>query len=179
MWWRRAGRELATFVGGILLAPVLVIVAAAIIGTTFLGLAGWTTSWDEDPATMRETKDRLALVETSFDALRVEGHRGTVERLGCRTSSGDLFQPSFDLRWRTDPDIAKTEANRVRSELVAAGWRELPTGVGFPHVDLERDFGGWTARAYLGWTDPEQPRIGPEPGIVLEVRIVSARPCTA
>lgn len=135
------------------------------------------------PPEMHADDVELARTQHRLDVLQLELARDLrsagepepkVERTGCTTDSGDVFQPRLNATWTVPEGQAASGVRHVADVLEAGGWTTSPSDDG--EVELVREHAGWRAHGYAYGDDGDLGAT--EPYVAIEITIVGAEPCS-
>lgn len=146
---------------------LVVLVALVMVQRLFFGVR-------TDDARMRVTQERLAELVEAFDELPdpagTSGEPAWRER-ECRMDSGSPLQPFAQRVWRSGQADLRAARKAITAELVMGGWEEQE-GRPLGQTVLPQGRDGWVAEATVFEIADDDTR-----GVVLNARVVSAKPC--
>jgi hypothetical protein len=157
----------------------LALAAALAVLTALVAVATWV--WLQLPEEPRFETDSRLMEQTTAQLREVEVELGDLplplgatdegtNQLGCRTDSGDVFQPAAVRHWRVRPSEGGPIAQAVAEAMLARAW----TGSGGPdqfgsyYLSAERRTWAASAVVYNSF-DGEL--------VYVEVTIKDAQPC--
>jgi hypothetical protein len=137
----------------------------------------WVQTPDEprietDHQLMEQTTAHLREVKAELRGLPVpDGATDSgIRQVGCRTDSGDLFQPAAVRHWKVGASDGAAASSAVAAAMRAGGWTGSTAANESGSYFLMADRGTWAARAVLGDSDDNNL-------VYVEVTISDARPC--
>jgi hypothetical protein len=92
--------------------------------------------------------------------------------MGCRTDSGDLFQPNLTELWYVPRSQVNEAATTLVANLRASGWRG-PAAPDGDSYNLSLDLHGWKAYATVFASDPSDASY-----VNAEIQTDGPKPCT-